>query len=105
MNNMPPGVTESMIPGNRPEDAAWEELYEWIDDMCDKHGIEPQVLRQIIDDGLFVKSRIAKMRNALEALYKWADQWKGGVRYKRSNEYCEAMDKAEEALSINGGAE
>ena len=27
-SNLPPGVTESMIPGNRPEDAAWERLFD-----------------------------------------------------------------------------
>lgn len=27
-SNLPPGVTESMIPGNRPEDVRYEELYE-----------------------------------------------------------------------------
>ena len=27
MSNYPPGVTESMIPGNRPEDEAWERAY------------------------------------------------------------------------------
>lgn len=34
MSNLPPGVTESMIPGNRPEDIAeerfWEELWDYI---------------------------------------------------------------------------
>jgi len=24
--NLPPGVTESMLPGNTPEDRAWDEL-------------------------------------------------------------------------------
>jgi hypothetical protein len=27
-SNLPPGVTESMIPGNRPEDIRFEQLYE-----------------------------------------------------------------------------
>ena len=26
--NLPPGVTDSMIPGNRPEDVAWEKFIE-----------------------------------------------------------------------------
>lgn len=29
MNNLPPGVTAGMLPGNRPEDEAWEKFYEW----------------------------------------------------------------------------
>jgi len=43
-SNLPPGVTESMIPGNRPEDAAFEtwhdaketELEKDIDSMIDE---------------------------------------------------------------------
>ena len=31
-SNLPPGVTESMIPGNRPEDIAWEKLLDEIGD-------------------------------------------------------------------------
>ncbi len=30
-SNLPPGVTDSMIPGNRPEDTLWEQL---CDDIC-----------------------------------------------------------------------
>lgn len=33
-SNLPPGVTDSMIPGNTPEDVAWEQLHEMIDDDC-----------------------------------------------------------------------
>jgi hypothetical protein len=33
-SNLPPGVTESMIPGNRPEDEGWERFHEQIDDDC-----------------------------------------------------------------------
>ena len=32
--NYPPGVTESMIPGNRPEDAALEDLLDHVPDVC-----------------------------------------------------------------------
>lgn len=30
-NNLPPGITEGMLPGNRPEDMAWDKLHESID--------------------------------------------------------------------------
>lgn len=42
-SNLPPGVTESMIPGNRPEDlkeeAFWEELIDRVekDDLLKRH--------------------------------------------------------------------
>ena len=37
MSNFPPGVTVNMIPGNRPEDEAWERWVESldIDDIAD----------------------------------------------------------------------
>jgi hypothetical protein len=28
--NLPPGCSVSDIPGNRPEDQAWEELWDWL---------------------------------------------------------------------------
>lgn len=31
-SNLPPGVTESMIPGNRPEDVEWERFLEDLDE-------------------------------------------------------------------------
>lgn len=30
MSNLPPGVTPSMIPGNRPEDEYWTRVYEGV---------------------------------------------------------------------------
>ena len=32
LSNLPPGVTEGMIPGNRPEDLAWEKFHEEVDE-------------------------------------------------------------------------
>jgi len=37
-DNLPPGVTESMIPGNRPEDESWDNFYENVDRDCKEHG-------------------------------------------------------------------
>ena len=31
-SNLPPGVTESMIPGNRPENQSWDDFIEWVYD-------------------------------------------------------------------------
>jgi hypothetical protein len=34
-SNLPPGVTDSMLPGNRPEDALWEAFEGWaLDNLC-----------------------------------------------------------------------
>ncbi len=43
-NNLPPGVTDDMIPGNRPEDEDWDRLYDWIADT----GISPLTLRGFV---------------------------------------------------------
>lgn len=34
--NLPPGVRECDIPGNRPEDEAWDAFYEF----CEREGME-----------------------------------------------------------------
>lgn len=57
MSNLPPGVTEGMIPGNRPWDLAIEKLFDELDGMIvtflndseivDKADI-PQVLRDLL---------------------------------------------------------
>lgn len=33
---LPPGVTDSMIPGNTPEDVEWEEMVDAIQDTADE---------------------------------------------------------------------
>jgi hypothetical protein len=40
-SNMPPGVTEGMIPGNRPEDEADEIFFQEFDKRCAQRGISP----------------------------------------------------------------
>lgn len=32
MSNLPPGVTDSMLPGNTPEDVAWGEFFVWLEE-------------------------------------------------------------------------
>ncbi len=59
MSNLPPGVTEGMIPGNRPWDLEIEKLFDELDGMIvtflnnseivDKADI-PQVLRDLLTD-------------------------------------------------------
>ena len=52
MNNLPPGVTDADIPGNRPEDREWEEFHEWIDEVAAEHGYSPEQLKALITDGV-----------------------------------------------------
>lgn len=36
MSNLPPGVTDSMIPGNTPEDVEWGAMLDAIQDAADE---------------------------------------------------------------------
>ena len=45
-SNLPPGVTDGMLPGNRPEDVAWDELNDWLIDT----GLTPEEIRQRVND-------------------------------------------------------
>jgi hypothetical protein len=58
-NNLPPGVTEGMIPGNRPQDIEWEQLIDaiavFIEDGLDRaeyHDREdtPDILRALWEE-------------------------------------------------------
>lgn len=40
MTNYPPGVTEGMIPGNRPEDVLWDMCYELLEDELSGRGLD-----------------------------------------------------------------
>ena len=49
LSNLPPGVTEDMLPGNRPEDKEWDDFHEWIDDIAEQYDIfDPWEFRDII---------------------------------------------------------
>ena len=58
--NMPPGVNPSDIPGNRPEDAAWEEVLEDFyaslnekdQAMLDTHQYVWEIISQAIQYGI-----------------------------------------------------
>lgn len=51
-SNLPPGVTDSMIPGNRPEDDEWDNAVDvLLEDLC-KAGIEPKELKVVARIGI-----------------------------------------------------
>ena len=52
MSNLPPGVSNNDLPGNRPEDTEWDSLFEFLSN-CD---LEPVEIRAAVEDYL---SRIA----------------------------------------------
>jgi hypothetical protein len=41
LSNLPPGVTDSMLPGNRPEDLDWDAFHEQVDTDCDYFRFSP----------------------------------------------------------------
>lgn len=53
-DNLPPGVNESDIPGNRPEDQEWEDLWLWIAEQ----GIGPTELKALIRVHLHWRARV-----------------------------------------------
>lgn len=59
-SNLPPGVTDSMIPGNRPEDTAWEKLHEQVDADCEAAGLDPELATEIWNAG-FGKQKLRKV--------------------------------------------
>lgn len=61
-SNLPPGVTEGMIPGNRPEDADFENMIEWL---CTT-GLSAGELRDAIVDYARRKKRILPRIGAAE---------------------------------------
>lgn len=49
-SNLPPGVTDNIIPGNRPEDAELERFIDWITDvLVESPEVEIPRLRSIIE--------------------------------------------------------
>ena len=81
MSNLPPGVSESMIPGNRPEDAAWDKFYEWLDEYTDQNRISIEELKARIQ----IKATEKDLSEALEAMYWFCQQVEAGqVRSKET---------------------
>lgn len=51
-SNLPPGVTESMIPGNRPEDLAEEEFVDWMLDRFYEEKFDIDDMYDVIEIGI-----------------------------------------------------
>jgi len=52
LSNLPPGVGEHDVPGNTPEDAAWEALHAWLDRVADAHALDAETTRGMIGRAL-----------------------------------------------------
>ena len=51
-DSLPPGVTNAMIPGNRPEDLEWEIFWQWAGDQLYDAGISVEDAYRVINNGL-----------------------------------------------------
>lgn len=60
-SNLPPGVTDSMIPGNRPEDVAWESFHELIDGDCERQDLTPKQALEIWMLGMYCLNTIKNL--------------------------------------------
>jgi hypothetical protein len=58
MDNLPPGVSDSDIPGNRPEDEAWEKVHELLDSEASVYGWGPEEAREMLWWGVLVYRNI-----------------------------------------------
>lgn len=68
-SNLPPGVSESMIPGNRPEDEWYERFWDAIKVPS---GLCPYV------DPLFVADRVTEFLGTLQLMS--VDSYKAGLK-------------------------
>lgn len=51
-SNLPPGVTESMFPGNTPEDAAWKAFLDDVQADCDERLLTVEEARITWETGI-----------------------------------------------------
>jgi len=73
-SNLPPGVTESMIPGNRPEDIEWDQLWEKINDEAVDRNLTVEQVRMIWAIGLSMMPEIEKLvADELARLNEWPE--------------------------------
>ena len=51
-DNLPPGITGNMIPGDRPEDHEWYRFWDWANDQFYDAGITVEQAYVVINNGL-----------------------------------------------------
>jgi len=47
-SNLPPGIVDGMLPGNRPEDIEFEEFVEWLSEWMDMEGASCEEVKQFL---------------------------------------------------------
>lgn len=57
-SNLPPGVSESRIPGNGPKCEDWESVHDWIDSVARKQGLEAWQVKLALEMGLAALEKV-----------------------------------------------
>jgi hypothetical protein len=68
MNNLPPGVNEGMIPGNRQEDHAWDDFLEWADSQLAESGLSVEDCRAAVKAGIEMVQKAIELQNIPEVV-------------------------------------
>ena len=83
-SNLPPGVTDSMLPGNRPEDIEWDKFFDWA---------TQQLMTLDVDDAYrAVKIGIAGVQAETTDIYKMLRAARADERI--SYEYDKEMERS-----------
>ena len=51
-SNLPPGVSVGDLPGNRPDDEAWDKFHEWVGEQAAAKGLSPDEAMEAWSRGL-----------------------------------------------------
>lgn len=65
-SNLPPGVSESMIPGNRPEDDECERFFDWLDMIISSENINHEEAKVIFRAGLACRDTFKELNRTRE---------------------------------------
>lgn len=68
MNNLPPGVNEGMIPGNRQEDMDWDIFLEWAYDQFEESDLSVEDCRAAVKAGIEMVQKAIELQNIPEVV-------------------------------------
>lgn len=69
-SNFPPGCSANDIPGNRPEDEAWERVVDWFIEYSSETDLTPEEIKRAVLMGIAaVKAEAKIIGNMINAAY------------------------------------
>lgn len=76
-SNLPPGVSEGMIPGNRPEDFEWDALLDWAYDYFLQNNCSPTYAKRAILVGMAgIKAEHDEIESIITNRLNEAESWR-----------------------------